>query len=459
MYRFSFFVVSSMVIGASVAASPRLDIAGFSAEEAPSEMFRLDGLHRGAVAPTWLQLRPAQAFASDARLVVVGADGERELPMPELRHFIGSEQGDTDSQAFLSIAGDGSIRGWLQRGATIEAFSRAAGDRSGAPLELIRVEQQGRDVPQRDFQCGSDHLQSVPAVDDHPRTVDSNAHSAGAGDRFARVAIDTDTLYLQRFSGNVSNAIRYAADLIGYSSMTYRNEIGYGMTISYMRLWEGQPSPWQQTTSSCLLYEFGQHWNSSMTSVDRTIAHFLSGRGGIGGVAWLGVLCRSQFSSTITSANCTGGLTGTLPVGGDYGFTGSISGQFDPAAPQVVWDIMAVAHEIGHNFNSHHTHCYTNVPDEGLPAIDQCASGGGNNCYTGATSLPGPEGQGSGTIMSYCHQQSGGFSNITFTLGTGHPFGQMPERVPNRMALHAMAADSANPGCFMSDILFANGFQ
>ena len=56
-------------------------------------------------------------------------------------------------------------------------------------------------------------------------------------------------------------------------------------------------------------------------------------------------------------------------------------------------------HELGHNFNSDHTHSYS-------PVIDTC----GSSC---PAQLPLAK---SATIMSYC-DQCGGYSNIEYTFG------------------------------------------
>ena len=122
--------------------------------------------------------------------------------------------------------------------------------------------------------------------------------------------------------------------------------------------------------------------------------------------------------------------------------SGSLDGDFDPANPMpAVWDIIVVSHEIGHNFNSPHTHCYQGIPDASYPdAVDPCYStSGSSSCYSG-TALPAGcpgSGQACGTIMSYCHLRSGGYGNIALTFGgsvvdgSSHAYGVFPERVPD----------------------------
>ena len=68
-------------------------------------------------------------------------------------------------------------------------------------------------------------------------------------------------------------------------------------------------------------------------------------------------------------------------------------------------------HEIGHNFNSGHTH------DGGYsPRVDTCGCPYSNgHCADSCPSqLPLPK---SATLMSYCHLCSGGYSNTDFTFG------------------------------------------
>jgi hypothetical protein len=149
----------------------------------------------------------------------------------------------------------------------------------------------------------------------------------------------------------------------------------------------------------------------------------------------VGVLCSGAFNVNLGTA-CPDLSPRIDSYGGAYGYTGDLDTNFDPNDPAPVWDIVAVSHEIGHNFSSPHTHCYNGIGGSSDP-VDECY-GAQSGCYDGPTSLPCPSGNsGCGTIMSYCHFQSGGLSNIALTFGTGHPWGTLPQRVPDRMRAHA----------------------
>jgi hypothetical protein len=189
----------------------------------------------------------------------------------------------------------------------------------------------------------------------------------------------------------------------------------------------------------------------------------LSGKSTNAGIAWVGVLCRAAFNYDLGPiSTCVPPLTGVSNWGGGYGYTSGIDGNFNINSPSAVWDIQAFTHEIGHNFNSPHTHCYQNLGGNAA-AVDNCYNGqcGTTNCFCGTQALPGPAGTGSGSIMSYCHLLGG--NNVSLTLGLGHPAGVMPERVPNRMRAHVVSVAGANPSCLAPrqplGVLFVDGFH
>lgn len=337
------------------------------------------------------------------------------------------------------------------------------------PLEMRRVDPvMLKSSSGQGFSCGNDKLPATP-----PTFEDLVASPAAPGPAFmeaalpaytARIAIETDYEFYRLFN-NSAAATAYIGNLIGYASTIYAEEINTSLVVQSVSLWEGSNDPWAQTDSVCGLLEFGNYWNTHRTGVSRTIAHFLSGKNIGGGVAWLSVLCSGPFPSSQSQngVSCPG-LPDSGSFGGGYGFTGGIGGDFDIDNPSIVWDIMAVSHEIGHNFSSPHTHCYGNIGGNANP-VDQCFRGecGGSGCSCSSEALPGPAGAGSGTIMSYCHLFRGSYSDLSLTFGTNHPYGVQPGRVPSRMATHVQQRAASNPSCLEfvpgTSVIFSNGFE
>lgn len=395
-----------------------------------------------------------EVFTADATVTVHGDHGDEVLPLPANAYFRGTVAGHPDSRVFLAVLEDGTAQGIVNEGEEIyliggEDEPRAKSRR--APLAMHRVEPENLKASHDEgFTCGNEELSPGQITLDGPdfmtpapagplEKAAEAAVTTKAAAYKARVAIETDYEFYTKFN-DATKATAYIGNLIGYASTLYQAEINTSLAVQSVSLWKTSSDPWNQTTATCGLMDFGRYWNRYKTGVSRTIAHFLSGRPG-GGVAWVGKLCSGAFGA---SSYCPSVLK-DAPWGGGYGFTGGISGIFSITSPKVVWDIMGVAHEIGHNFNSPHTHCYNNVGGSASP-VDKCRSGE-SGCYAGTQSLPGPTSVGSGTIMSYCHLLSGGYSNITLKFGTNHPYGVMPGRVPSRMKSYVSAVAASNPAC------------
>lgn len=121
------------------------------------------------------------------------------------------------------------------------------------------------------------------------------------------------------------------------------------------------------------------------TTFNGDLAHLISARSLGGGVAYVDKLCTK---GTGLSADITSTVVNV---------------------PVFSWNVMVVAHELGHNFGSRHTHSCT-WPGG---AIDNCSNTEGGNCPRGPAPVNG------GTIMSYCHQAAAGIN-----LANG--FGPLP---------------------------------
>ena len=387
-----------------------------------------------------LELDEFRVAAPGARLVLHGAGGRAtESTLPAARYLRGAVAGEPGSRAVLALGGGVPARGLLFRP---EGVSRLFADGRGG-LVATAVADSGPGRATSAFRCAVEDRALPP----EPWTGETSGPAGrpdGGPAYAARVALETDHEYYLRF-GDAALAATYALDLIGYLSTIYAAETGTDLIVPYLSLWTTPEDPWVATSSSAALQEFLTYWNANRGDVERTIAHQLSSRETGGGIAYVGVLCNS---------------------GNAYGYTGTIDGNFDPQNPQTVWDSMAVAHEIGHNFSSPHTHCYNGY--QGADPIDGCYNVTAG-CYAGTLGIPGigtviggNTADHPATIMSYCHLRAGGYQNITLTFGLDHIYGVDAERAPNRMAAHVASRAASNPACLApvaSDLIFVDGVE
>ena len=222
-------------------------------------------------------------------------------------------------------------------------------------------------------------------VGDIGQTGGGSTYAAGSCSQMeCAVAIETDYQLYQVF-GNLSAMTTYITTLLSYVSDRYETQVNTVLTFPYLQFYTNSSDPWsaQDGGGDCIdvLYEFQSAWAGNVPA-GGVIGHFLSGASLGCGVAWLDVLCNNQYNFSV-SGNINGGSA--FPI------------QQQPNN----WDFMVVAHELGHNFGSPHTHDY-------CPPLDECApSGYFGQCQSSQVCTS------QGTIMSYCHLCSGGTANIT----------------------------------------------
>jgi len=325
-----------------------------------------------------LKLRPVEVFAEDARIVVGTLEGDVPISRPDVVLLHGRVLG-SDSSVFLALSPHGS-NGWVRF--TDETFIIAtAGPSSG---EKGTVVYSPASLPPDRIQLAEWEC-SVDALADHGLNLPVAVPVAGADDlgafrtsgdcQVAQLALETDWEFTGNlFAGDTEASSAYATSLIAAVSEIYLRDVNTALQISFLRLWSTSADPWNQGSTIDQLYEFQDYWNANMTDVERHVAHYLSGRPLGGGVAYLPGLCNGAYA---------------------YGLSANLGGYFPYPLQDnhsQNWDLMVVAHELGHNFGARHTHDIT-------PPIDGCAFG---DCSVTPN----------GTIMSYCHTCPGGMTNI-----------------------------------------------
>jgi cysteine-rich repeat protein len=364
-----------------VLAIDRVGLAALRARDVAT----VDGFPLGGDAMATLDLVRFDPFVAGARVGVVDPGGERAGTLPDQRYYRGTVRGDAASRVLL-VARDETVRGFAATAGTVYRFGPgAAGTHRSYAL---------RDVDPSVFPAPGafcDNPEHAALVGSAPGTaaVERSALAAApppvaafSPTLMVEVAIETDQELRARFAGD-DDAIEYLADLAAAVSAIYDADTQVRVRFRSIRIWN-VPDPWTGTSTSAMLSELKAYWDANEGATPRDVVHFVSGKSGLAGLAYVDVLCNPAFAYGVSKVRAT----------------------FDVMDPGETWDVVVTAHEIGHNFGSEHTHCY-------VPELDQCHNQEAG-CYAGPTSLP----PGGGTIMSYCHLLAGGIANVNLTFGT-----------------------------------------
>jgi Metallo-peptidase family M12 len=196
----------------------------------------------------------------------------------------------------------------------------------------------------------------------------------------AYIAVEVDYDLYVLLGSNETTARNYVANLFDAVSNVYRRDANIEIKPSFVRVWTTPADPWSSSTTVDTLYELQTYWNNYESTRSRAAVVLLSSRSLGGGIAYFGSVCQK---------------TGAY----DTAVTGSLTGVVNNVSNSNTWDVVVVAHELGHIFGTGHTHCTPN--SAGTAYYDRCYGSDRytppSSCYQGATV------NSYGTIMSYCH--------------------------------------------------------
>jgi len=317
-------------------------------------------------------------------------------PAPELMEAVelslwqGEVLGRAGTDVHLSFSNAG-CSGWIHLGGTLVHLLPRRGDDGtfgGGDVLMTTERAMARKGEQFEFECAASRPEGIPATPFDPPLAPQSECSP----RECTIAIEGDYQLSLVFADEPA-MVTYVVTLLSYVSNRYEEQAHTVLTFPYLNLWTTPDDPWdaQDAGGNCIdvLYELQSEWGGQIPE-DAVIGHLLSGANLGCGVAWVDVLCETSHYYTFSvSGNINGGVA------------------FPVVQQPSNWDFMVIAHELGHNFASYHTHDY-------CPPLDECPP----EAYWG----PCQDEQlctSSGTIMSYCHLCDGGTANITTWF---HPF-------------------------------------
>lgn len=312
-----------------------------------------------------LQLRRFDLVAPDARFVRAAKDAVIHAPAPQVILLRGEIVNDPASRVFLALTGRGGGSGSVQRG-NGEQLIIGTEWINGSPAGLI-VQPGGGMAPDPAEFCAAVHAPGAVTGADGPPPLEAR------GPRVLNVAIDADQSYCNLFS-DLQAAEEYIVQVLGAVSDIYQRDLNLRLVLRFARLWPQGGEPFSADSLSA----FRTYWIENEDLTGLNYVHMFSGRRdtSYGGIAYITNAC-STFGFAISAF-----LMGSLPA---------------PVGPPHLgnWDVMVIAHEMGHNLSSPHTHSYD-------PPIDFCTSGVMQR----------------GTIMSYCHTNMGGLLNTDLSMHT-----------------------------------------
>ncbi len=310
-------------------------------------------------------------ISKSAQLISANASNMTRLQAPQGLLLSGRLVGDPTSHVFLAVYPTRVFGRVEARGLRYDVvmLSDQSSDGSGIAAEgglsnsgvFALIASTNVQQPQA-WNCETEE----PATLRTPRST-KKSNQVQATTRTINLAMEGDYDYYEDHGKDADAATEYAEAVVAAVSDIYKRDVGASISITSWKLWTSD-DPYTGTTASTILGQVRNYWKSNNASVDRSVVQVLSGINGIGGVAYIDGLCDKNNGYSVAGLNST----------------------YTYPRTSYAWDTDVVAHELGHNVGSPHTHsCTWNPP------IDSCYTAEGS-CFSQTVARQG-------TIMSYCH--------------------------------------------------------
>jgi hypothetical protein len=331
-----------------------------------------------------LDLKRFSPLSEDARIVNIDANGQsREIDLSSSVFLRGHVAGDPEQIAFIAIT-DSATNGFVV--ADGRSFVLSTG-RDNAALTIEPSENLNIAAPGQTCAVDSQNPYLNRLLNRTDLIPQGESRPQGSPPaRRATIAFETDYEFTQLFGGNETASSNYVATLIGAIATIYQRDVNVDLEVGFLRTYSANNDLYSGSDIYEYLYDIQDlFFSGELSAVERDMGHGLSGRSLGGGLAWVGSTCDPGY---------------------EYGVSANLNGFFPTPLDNndANWDLIVVAHEMGHNFGSGHTH------DSYEPTIDDCGNG---DCSPS-----------DGTIMSYCHLCPGGISNMDLRF---HP--RVQERI------------------------------
>ncbi|WP_170309959.1 M12 family metallo-peptidase [Seonamhaeicola maritimus] len=364
-----------------------------------------------------LQLIKSKVLTDEFK-VYKGSDRSKPVEYKKGAHYWGVVKGDSESMVAISFYGDEIVGNLKVNGKSYDLGKI----RNNADKHHILYE--NKDIKEQfDLDCSTPDEVGHMHKSSSAKIESSSSLSAG---NCVKMYLETDYSMYEHY-GSVEAVANYVTGAFNQVILLYANE-SINMSINELVVWD-VVDPYPGTDTSSILTQFR---DGLAGNYNGDLAHLIIKSSEVsGGRAYVNVLCNRTYG------------VGVSGIGTSY-----------RDIPNYSWTVMVLAHEIGHNLGSSHTHSCkwngnntviddcgnvyymnNNRDDDGDGIVDNLSDAQYfSSCFDNVNNIIPSEG---GTIMSYCHLNSVG---IDLSLG----FGQQPgdlirSRVANASCLTTCA--------------------
>ncbi len=313
-----------------------------------------------------LQLHRFTVTIPNSQFVSAGPSGQVNIAAPDVVSYRGQIVGQPGSHAFFSLSANGIVNGYVTQSNGVRYFLSTPASKVAAVRDVILApESASPGLFEDTVTCGVTNEHDLRSPMSHMAARGGNA---GRSPRVLYVAIDADQNFYQLFNDQGA-AQAYIVQVIAAVSDIYIRDFDAKLILTFSRLWPNGGEPFSATD----LNGFADYWSFNEDPTPYHLIQLMSGRRdtSYGGIAFVSGSCSGSAYSIVAF------LLGSFPT--------------PVGEPNLrTWDVVVVAHEMGHNMGTFHTH------DGYTPPIDQCGS---NGIWA------------RGEIMSYCHTLAGGLLN------------------------------------------------
>lgn len=314
-----------------------------------------------------------QPFPSSARITVTDGVAEHKLPLPELATYRGQNSADPSQTVYVGVTPEGEVTLIVSGGGKsvtsilpLDAEGRGRG--TDAPVSY-RISEPSRPKGEEPF------CRTIPSGEALDSLSGGGAAPEGRGAARAkwdqtitvRCTVDVSQALYKAFGSNQQAVSTYVANLFAATNTIYQRDLNVRLIVNEVVIWTSR-APFTDADSETMVQRYGSYCRNNRPRESADLFHLLDASpdaNRISGIATIGGICT---------------------YGRSYGLS--------RVARIVDFDMLVVAHEIGHNCGSEHTHCYS-------PPIDCCSLECPGSCSEAAPVK--------GTLMSYCQDIDASF--------------------------------------------------